>query len=413
MATERDLSLLLTYREVDPSLPVGLIWCVTADDVDEAGVNAICKGFYADWDRMDECAEFINQFQYVLVATPNDEERDQIVNGLIDRISIPLLLSDKAAFRGRDSVADLFRDYGQDALKNLIYNAVEIQRPGLIDLSTVALDNAVPKNRVVSGFVPLDFSTGGFCGGQLSIWTGRRGEGKSTLLGQLMDEAINQGRAVCVYSGELPAKQFKRSIVRQIAGPQNLKEVPDEFTGRFEYEPKDIGAIDDWLQGHFYLTDIRQANAHDEDYIISLFEYANRRYGCSIFLVDNIMTVALKGEKELGHFGAQKDFTRRLSAFAKQHDVHVHMVAHPRKAGNGALSADDISGANEIGNLADKLFSVERLEDSTLIRILKDRQTGSRAKIEFAFEEKSCRFYEIGGNPNKKYSWEAFVNGHG
>ena len=125
------------------------------------------------------------------------------------------------------------------------------------------------------------------------------------------------------------------------------------------------------------------------------------------------MTVALKGEKELGHFGAQKDFTRRLSAFAKQYDVHVHMVAHPRKAGNGALSADDISGANEIGNLADKLFSVERLENSTLIRVLKDRQTGSRAKIEFAFEEKSCRFYEIGGNPNKKYSWEAFVNGHG
>ena len=120
MATEQDLSLLLTFREVNPSSPVGLIWCVTTDDVEEAGLNAICKGFYATWDRMEECADFINQFQYVLVATPNDEEREQIVNGLIDRISIPLLLSDKAAFRGRDSAADLFRDYGQDALKNLI-----------------------------------------------------------------------------------------------------------------------------------------------------------------------------------------------------------------------------------------------------------------------------------------------------
>src|SRR5699024_2488523 len=101
------------------------------------------------------------------------------------------------------------------------------------------------------------------------------------------------------------------------------------------------------------------------------------------------------------------------SAFAKQYDVHVHMVAHPRKAGDKALSADDIAGANEIGNLADKLFSVERQESGTLVRILKDRQTGSRAKIELDFEERSRRFYDHGGNPNKKDSWEAFVNGRG
>ena len=228
-----------------------------------------------------------------------------------------------------------------------------------------------------------------------------------------MVEAVQQNRAVCAYSGELPAAQFKRSVAQQIAGPGNLRKVPDPVTGRFEYEPADMGPIDRWLDGKFFLTDIRQATAHDEDYIISLFEYAARRYGCSVFLVDNIMTTQLKGEKELGHLGAQKEFVRRLCAFAKGRDVHVHMVAHPRKAGDKALSADDIAGANEIGNLADKLFSVERQESGTLVRILKDRQTGSRAKIELDFEERSRRFYDRGGSPNKKYSWEAYADGHG
>ena len=409
---QRDLSLLLTYRDVDPSSPVGLIWVVTDDDLEAIGKNAVRKSYYAEWGRMAECAEFIDQFQYVLVATPNDAEREEIVGGLLDRINVPLLLAEKAAFRGCDSAADLFRTY-PGALKNLIYGAVEIPRPGLLDLSTVPTTEAVPKNRVMSGFLPMDYCTGGFCGGQISIWTGRRGEGKSTLLGQLMAEAVQQNRAVCAYSGELPAAQFKRSVALQIAGPGNLRKVPDPVTGRFEYEPADMGPIDRWLEGKFFLTDIRQATAHDEDYIISLFEYAARRYGCSVFLVDNIMTTQLKGEKELGHLGAQKEFVRRLCAFAKSRDVHVHMVAHPRKAGDKALSADDIAGANEIGNLADKLFSVERQESGTLVRILKDRQTGSRAKIELDFEERSRRFYDHGGNPNKKYSWEAYVNGHG
>ena len=409
----KDLSLLLTFHAVDPSSPIGLIWCVTDEDVEAVGLNAVRKSFYASWDRMADCVDFINQFQYVLVATPINSEREEIVHALSERISVPLLVAEKAAFRGCDSAADLFNAYGDAALKTLIYGAVEIPRPGLIDLSTVPMTDPLPKNRVMSGFVPMDYCTGGFCGGQLSIWTGRRGEGKSTLDGQLMVEAVNQGRAVCVYSGELPAVQFKRSLVTQIAGPKNLKPVPDQRTGRTEYEPDDMDSIDRWLGGKFFLTDIRQQTAHDEDYILSLFEYAKRRYGCSVFLVDNIMTTQLKGERELGHLGAQKEFVRRLCSFAKSQDVHVHMVAHPRKAGNGELSADDIAGANEIGNLADKLFSVERQEDCTLVRILKDRQTGSRAKIELYFEEKSRRFYDKGGDPFKKYSWEALRDGHG
>lgn len=413
MMDQRDLSLLLTYQDLDPASPIGLIWCVTAGDVEAVGKNAVCKTLYASWDRIEECASLIDQFNYVLVATPNDNEREEIVENLCDRINIPLLIAEKAAFRGHDSAAGLFQSYGPAAIKNLIYAATEIPRPGLIDLSRVPLTEAIPKNRVMSGFLTMDYCTGGFCGGQLSIWTGRRGEGKSTLLGQLLIEAINQNRCVCVYSGELPAKSFKRSIVIQIAGPSNLKKVPDQMTGRYEYEPADMDAIDAWIEGRFFITDIRQEKAHNEDYILSLFEYAYRRYGCSIFVVDNIMTAELKGERELGHLGAQKEFVRRLSVFAKSKDVHVHMVAHPRKAGNSALSADDIAGANEIGNLADKLFSVERQEVGTLVRLLKDRQTGSRAKVELEFEETSHRFYDRGGTPNKKYSWEAMRNGHG
>lgn len=410
---ERDLSLLLTYENVDPTLPLGLIWCSNPTDVKAVGLNGICKSFYAEWSRIAECSDFISQFEYVLVATPHTNEREAIVNGLLEKINTSLLVADTASFRGCQSVEELYQEYGDNALKLLLYNAIEIPRPGLIWLSSVELSEELPKNRIVSGLPVLDYLTGGFCGGQLSVWTGRRGEGKSTFLGQMLVEAVNQGKSVCAYSGELPASQFKRGIAPQIAGPANLKKVPDPMTGRYEYLPSDMKAINRWIDGRFFLTDIRKASAHDEDYIVGLFEYAYRAYGCSVFLVDNIMTAKLKNERELGYLGAQKDFTRRLSEFAKHYDAHVYMVAHPRKAGDGALSADDVAGANEIGNLADKLFSVERQEEGALIRILKDRQTGNRGKVELMFDEKSKRFYPPGESPGKKYSWESYRDGHG
>ena len=135
-------------------------------------------------------------------------------------------------------------------------------------------------------------------------------------------------------------------------------------------------------------------------------------------LGDNIMTASLKGEVELGHYGAQKAFTQRLSAFAKRHDVHVHLVAHPRKAGEErGLTADDVAGAAEITNLADNVFSVERAKESdevdSRIRIIKARETGSREVIPLMFDTKSRRYYDAGGNPTKRYSWEAARDGHG
>ena len=40
--------------------------------------------------------------------------------------------------------------------------------------------------------------------------------------------------------------------------------------------------LDRWMNNRVFITDIRTANAHDEDNILALFEYANRRHRCSV-----------------------------------------------------------------------------------------------------------------------------------
>lgn len=416
--------LLCRPSEIDPSRPVGLWWCADVLDVQTVIKNAVAKPSVTEWDSLPSGVwSWVEQFPYVFVCVPPGEVQQEIAGELQKRITVPILLADAASFRGNASVCELFQNAGQKAVEGLLLGAYELPMPGLLQLSDVDVDEPISQNRMMSGILSLDYCLGGFRGGELSVWTGRRGEGKSTWMGQVLNEAVNQGKRACVYSGELPARQFKLSMLPQAAGPDYVTPVPDPMTGRTEYTvtPQIRQLLEGWWRDRLLLTDIRQANAHDEDNILRLFEYAYRKYGCDVFLVDNIMTAQLSREREMGLWRAQSAFTQRLSAFAKKNGVHVHLVAHPKKTGEKELSADDVAGTADITNLADNVFSVERIPEdkigpdgfSTRIKIIKNRRNGTMATIGLNFEETSRRFYEDGGNPRKKYTWEAEWNGHG
>lgn len=406
----------LLYREefMDPTVePYGLWWCKDAEDMADVGINAVCKSILATWPEVGEWAEWVSQYPYVLIAIPPGAAQDEAAEELTARFPIPVMVPPPQTFRGFQTLRDLHADSGQKALDRLVLEAVELPIPGLIDLSTVNTNKRKNAARVVSGIPDLDRAIGGFAGGELSVWTGKRGEGKSTILGQILLDAVNQGHKVCAYSGEMPKEQFKLSMLQQAAGYLHVTQRTDQRSGRVVYDvdPAVIPDIDAWWAGRLFLTDIQRKDAHEENRILQIFEYAYRRYNCDTFLVDNIMTAELRDEAQLGFWRAQSSFTGRLVAFAKRLDVHVHLVAHPRKT-PGKLEADDVGGSSDITNRADNVFKVERVPDetpadySTLLTVLKNREFGARDRVKLDFNEPSRRLYPAGGSPAKKYSWE-------
>lgn len=54
----------------------------------------------------------------------------------------------------------------------------------------------------------LDELIGGLAEGAMTVFTGKPGQGKSTVAGQLLLAAIEQGYSVCAYSGELTKEHF-------------------------------------------------------------------------------------------------------------------------------------------------------------------------------------------------------------
>ena len=215
---------------------------------------------------------------------------------------------------------------------------------------------AVPRIRTM---IPaLDELIGGLAEGAMTVFTGKPGQGKSTLAGQLLLAAIEQGYSVCAYSGELTKERFQEWINLQAAGSEYIGLKYDAVRGKqipcVSYSVQE--RLMDYYRDRFYLFDNNEVfEANQSDSILRVFTMAVRRYGCKLFLADNLMTALSDSDEETK---AQSRFANALKKFATRYHVHVLLVAHPRKVKAGEkLGQDDIGGSSATIRLADSAAS--------------------------------------------------------
>ncbi len=396
--------------------PRGIWFCDSAVEVQHIANNAVCLPIGGDWDDVIKCRPFFELFPYVAIVTPNAIAREQMVKALAPRLSACCVyVIQDSGFKGCKTIQEYIAAYGHDQLLNILSGAEELPAYGLLDLSEVAARDLTKVPRTLSGFPRLDKSMGGFFAGELSVWTGKRGKGKSTILGQLLLNAVDQGHRVCAYSGELDAAQFREWTYLQAAGPDHIGYRDDPMTGKRlpTVDPQADRLISEWLHERFWIFDLERNTRHDPEAILSQFSYAKMRYGADVFLVDNIMAVDFNGVREKDFYREQSKFTQALAAFAKRKHVHVHLVVHPRKSSSdeaGKTTADDVNGSGDITNRADNVFFLTTRIDGTerkpVLVALKNRDFGATGQVWLDFDKKSRRFFPLGGDPKKALGWE-------
>lgn len=415
-----DASRWLLYDEIAMDTRKTLWFVADAQDVTALdNQNAVCLAYGAGFENFRDAEPFLSSFPSVFLALSDRDTAEAVVDALKEYApSVAVLLPKEGAFGKCSRIREVLASGGRKAVDHLLLGAVEQPMDGLLDLADVERRDPGASVAVMSGLKALDQSIGGFAPSELSVWTGKRGSGKSTLLSQLLLNAIDQGFPVCAYSGELSAWRFKQWAMLQAAGAGHIEPKRDPVSGKlYYYTPKEIAdRIDGWWKGKFFLYDNRVAGAGDEDSIISVFEYAVRRFGCCVFLVDNLMTARFSDQSDKDFYRAQSRFTGRLVEFAKKNEVHVHLVAHPRKGDSDKkklLTADDIGGSADITNRADNAFSLERMEEKDIaaygydagLSILKNRSYGSTANIQLVYDAR-CRRYTKKGESDGVYGWE-------
>lgn len=420
LAAEIGLTFNETY--MDPKAPQGVWICDNVAEVSAIQFNAVCLGSGVDFDAIAKCRFFFELFEYVVIVTPNAIAREKLVREIFPRLPacIVYVIND-SGFKNCKTIREYIETYGSYELMNILSGAEELPAYGLLDLSEVEIRDLTKVPRTLSGFDRLDRSIGGFFAGELSVWTGKRGIGKSTLLSQLLLNAVDQGHKVCAYSGELDKAQFREWAYLQAAGPEHIGYRSDPLTGKRlpTVNPAVDELISEWLKERFLLFDLERNTRHDPESILSQFTYAKMRYGADVFLVDNIMAVEFDYKRDSDFNRVQSRFTQALAAFSKRQHVHTHLVVHPRKSSSGKaeeVTADDVHGSGDITNRADNVFFLTtRLEADAegkpakkpMLVTLKNRDFGSRINQWLDFDKKSRRFFSAStGDPKKPMGWD-------
>jgi twinkle protein len=362
---------------------------------------------------VDTCWPWLEKFKEIIIWGDNDDPGREMVQKLVTRLGEYRCKVVQSKYK--DANEHLMCE-GRESVINAFIAAKYVDIRGLLKLAEVVAFDIERAEKVRSSIEMTNKKIGGYMMGQLSVWTGFSGSGKSTILGQELIKAVDQGYNVCAYSGELPAALFRFWIELQMSGPHNLTAVSDGMMTDQLYRVDRTTAelMRKWYQDKFFLYD--NSNSSTASDILRVFEYAARRYGCRVFLIDNIMTTAFEGG-ERDYYRQQGEFVGRLIDFVHKFNVHVHLVAHPRKT-EGLLTKNDVSGTHEIASRADNVFAFYRLTDEdrkdpgfreydALIDVLKNRFLGEVGyQVPLKFDRFCKRFYRKTDEHNYKYGWE-------
>jgi twinkle protein len=370
-----------------------------------SGVNNL------DWITL--CWDWLENFSQIILFGDNDQPGLDMISTLMkrlgeDRCLIPqeypqLIMDGKDMNRLCKDANEILYCYGPEVLHDLVKACEPAPVKGILNLAHVPFVDPATIPRIFTRVPALDNAIGGLGEGSVTVFSGKRGEGKSTMNGQLLLNAIDQGYNVCAYSGELSAYKFLEWIMLQAT---EAKYVTCRTDGRsnkvYNIVPASIQErIKTWIDGHFYLFDNAYVDeVSQQEAILKVFTICARRYGCKLFLVDNLMVALTSADEENK---AQAKFAAALKAFAVKYKVAVILVAHPRKTKQGEnFTNDDVSGSSAITNLADTVISVEKPH----LRITKNREFGTCEYITCTYSPVNRRIYQSSIGDKATYGWD-------
>ena len=210
--------------------------------------------------------------------------------------------------------------------------------------------------------------------GEVTIWGGINGHGKSLLTGQLAVALMAQGQRSCIMSFEMtPARTLMR-MMRQVLDHRPTVNDVLPFCERI-----DKGIVFLNTQGSI-----------STDAVLGAVIVSAQRFQAPHIFIDNLMK-CVSGEDD---YNAQKNFVQMLCDVARIIGCHIHLIHHVRKGKDELeeLTKFSFRGASAIVDQVDNAVIIQRnrgkekaieergfdmskdgLEPDTYLRIVKQR----------------------------------------
>lgn len=179
--------------------------------------------------------------------------------------------------------------------------------------------------------------------GEVTLWGGMNGHGKSLLIGQTVLGFIAQNRKTCIASMEMKPLITLARICRQAEGTTK----PDIHFIREFHEITD---------GRLWLYD--QQGTVNSQKMLAVIRYCADKLAVNHFVIDSLMKCGI-GEDD---YNRQKGFVDELTSVARDTGIHIHLVAHSRK-GKDELAPPgkmDVRGSASITDQVDNVITCWR-----------------------------------------------------
>ena len=176
--------------------------------------------------------------------------------------------------------------------------------------------------------------------GEVTIWAGSNGSGKSLIMGQCaipLAKTIKVGIA----SFEMPPDSTVSRMLRQATGgPCPTDEVAQRFCDNLKL----------YIYNHV-------GNLKTET-VYGMLHYMAAEKGIKHIMIDSLVKCGVNSEKN----EPQKQFLNKVQEIAKEHKIHIHIVHHTRKTADETENPDkySVKGAGELVDLTDNLILVYR-----------------------------------------------------
>lgn len=189
--------------------------------------------------------------------------------------------------------------------------------------------------------------------GEVTLYAGSNGGGKSLITGQIALGLIKQGEKVCIMSFEMKPKRTLMRMTRQFSG-QDLDNLFIKDRGALINSYYD--RLNKFTNEKLWLYD--QQGTTNSKQVISVARYCAVELNITHIFIDSLMK-CVSGEDD---YNAQKSFVDELTALARDHNVHIHLIHHIRKLSSEEVkpNKNDIKGTGAIADQVDNVLLMFR-----------------------------------------------------